>query len=360
MKKVYPDYKKTGVAWIEESLKGRQKKIYEDYMDLLRSSITSRAIEDYRIYFLQFIDIIEKPLDKLKSEDFIKVWAVINQDPTRTIFTKNKIKNTIKRFGRWYYKTDFEIRDTLETLKAKNQLVNEEKLNKSTLLTEKQILRLIKSCKNWKERAMFILAYESAARPKELRLAKWKQVDWDSKTINLFSTKTSKAREVPLNESITHLKRWFQEWEFENPKEEDYIFPSPFDRTKPVIDWTWRNYFNQIARRANIKLNPYLLRHSRITELREKGIDEADRKLFAGHSRNSRMQSVYTHISSKGMIKNIISKVYHVEELTPSDVSKYKKALLINLELLQAHREGASINKIQKLEEQAFKILTTL
>lgn len=354
MKTTYPDYKKKGVDGIEKNLSKKDKKIFEDYLVFASSTAGKRKLADYRLYFLQFIDIMEKPLDKLKPEDIIAFAKLLNHDETRSAFTKNNIKMIVKRFLRNFYDGDLKMEKALKSLKASSQLINEQRVNKNTLLKDEEIEAMVRSAENWKLRACFVTAYESACRPVELRTARWKQIDWDKKTITLYSGKTKKARTVPLNEAITHLKRWEQEFSYPNVSIEDYIFPSNTDRNKPVIECTFRYWIEELGRKAGIKrtVNPYLLRHSRITELKTKGVDDMDRKIFSGHSLKSKMQSVYVHMDDADMIKSVISKVFHVEEMP----EKKKHALEEKIDLLtKQNRELAE--GLAKMGSEIWKAL---
>ena len=110
MKSTYPSYREKGTAFILERLKGKQKKIYEDYIAFLKGKGCgeNRIYRIYRPHFLAFIDIIEKPLHKLKPSDLISFWGLVN-DSDREVNTKNHIKHTVKRFAKRYYKRDIDM-----------------------------------------------------------------------------------------------------------------------------------------------------------------------------------------------------------------------------------------------------------
>ncbi len=330
MKSSYPNYSKTGTMFVYDKLKGKQKKIYEDYMTEISSAGSGKA-RIYKIYrpnFLAFIDIIEKPLDKLKPEDIKKYWALVN-DSDREVHTKNHAKHTVKRFLKWYYKKDIDMRDILDELKLKNHVVNRKKINKNNLLTEKEIERMLKACKTPREKAQFVVEYMLALRPHELRLAKWKQIDFDNKTFHIYSSKTNSNRELPLNEDcIVYLKNWKNY--SENIEGEDYIFYSPVNKEEPISVWSFCYVIKELSRRAKIKkyVYPYLLRHTRLTELKIRfNVDTADRLKFGGHSANSKMDAVYNSMDDKDMQNNIISRVYKFEELSPEDKVEFEKEI---------------------------------
>ncbi|MFH1802801.1 MAG: tyrosine-type recombinase/integrase [archaeon] len=321
MKKSYPSYKdRVTVALVERGLPDDQKRIVDDYCAFLSTTAGAGKVADYRRYMIQFYDIMEKPLNKLTPQEVIKFASLVNLDETRETNTKNAIKVTVKRFIKWFYDSDFEMLKTLDKLNQKFVLVNEKRINKGVLLTEKEIEKLLRTADSLKLKAQIITLYESACRPQELRTARWGALDWDRKTISFYANKTKKARTIPLDESIIHLKRWRQEFMFSDVTDNDYIFPSPRDRSKPIGRFEFTYWIRSLGKKAKINrpVYPYLLRHTRLTELHNKyKLQDQVHKKFAGHSPKSDMTGVYVAMDNEDMVQSVISQVYHVEELTP-------------------------------------------
>ncbi len=330
MKKTYPSYEKKGTDFIKEGLKGNQKKIYENYMIHLSSEGAGKntIYRKYKPFFLQFIDIIEKPLDKLEPQDMKDFWALVNEDDTREVNTKNGIKTSVKRFLKWYYEDDLKMIKLMDKLKLKHQIVNEKRLNKNALLTDKQIEDMKRVPCSIRDKCQFVTQLLSASRPHELRNAKWGAVDFDKKTIHLYASKTGKAREIPIGDAIVYLKRWKQEFSYPDVSDDDYIFPNPTYRNNPIGHWTFGVVIKNIAKKAGIKkpVYSYILRHTFLHNLKQKyKVDDQLHKLFAGHSANSKMTAVYTHMDSTDMINEIQSKVYELKEISPEEEHELKK-----------------------------------
>jgi integrase/recombinase XerD len=322
MLKSYPKYERGSTKKLRDSLDKKTKKIFDDYMSFLSMSAGKRKMIDYDMYFLQFVDIMKpKKISNLKPQDFVDFWALVNQDDSREVFTKNTIKVTAKRFLKWYYSDNIKMYKVLDKLKLKSQVVNGKKINKQNLITEDEIRRMLRATHSIRDKAQLVTQYNTASRPSELRLAKWKDVDWDKKTIHIFSSKTDKPRELPLGNAVDHLKRWHIEFSFEDVQEDDYIFPSIQDRSKPMHDWTFRYNIQKLGEKAGIKrnFNPYMLRHGRLTEIYKKGVTDQFHKLFAGHSTNSKMTGVYVQMDDEDMIKSVIDKVYKIQELSDGE-----------------------------------------
>lgn len=348
MKIEYPNYrllakKGKGTDFLEEQLSKKDKKIFDDYMAYLVSKGAGKQkMVDYRMYFLQFRDIIEKPLDKLTPKDIIAFWGLVNQDQARQIPTKNSIKIAVKRFVKWYYTDNLKMRDCVEDLKLKHQIVNEQKINKQNLITPEELELLLRSADTIRLKCFVSLLYESAGRPHEIRTAKWGAVNWNDETITLYASKTRKARTLPIKNSIAHLRRWFKENTFSDLTDKDYIFCSPYDRNEPIGKFQVGYWLRGLGKKAGIQrpIYAYLFRHSRITELKTKGIDDLDRKKFAGHSLNSKMQGVYVSMDNDDMVRSILDKIYNAEELTTEQKHEYEK----RIEELEAHNKKLEQN----------------
>jgi len=333
MKKLIPSYKdRVRLHLVERDMSPKQKKIVDDFTAYLGTTAGKNKVADYRRYLLQAYDVIEKPLDKLKPQDIIDFSAVVNMDETRETNTKNCLKYALKRFIKWYYEEDIRMNKE-KVLKALNQkftYVNEKKINKGTLLTEEEIEKILRTADSMKLKAQLILLFETACRPHEIRTAKWNSIDWKNKRINVYASKTKKARTLPLNESIVHLKRWRQEFLFPNVSDDDFIFPSPFNREKPISAFEFGYWIRGVGKKAKLNrpLTAYLIRHSRLTELHNKyGVQGLEHKKFAGHSPSSSMTGVYVAMDDEDMIDSIVKKVYHVEEIEPEKREEFERKI---------------------------------
>lgn len=329
MKKNYPKYRDRITTYlIEKNMSEKQKKILNDYLSFLSTTAGKGKVLDYRRYMLQFYDIVEKDLDKLEPQDIIDFASLLNQDDTRETNTKNVIKVAVKRFVKWFYSDNAKMMNVLNKLNQKYILVNEEKINKGTLLKPEEIELLLRTAESLKLKSIIVTLNETACRPHELRTAKFRQIDWKRKILNVYASKTKKSRPIPLNESIIHLKRWKQEYQYPNVSEDDYIYPSPQDRNKPIGSFEFGYWIRTLGKKAGIKrpVYCYLFRHSRLTELHNKyKLQDQVHKKFAGHSPKSDMTGVYVNLDNDDMIQSVVSQVYHVEEISPENKLELEK-----------------------------------
>lgn len=349
MKKNYPDYRDRIVMHeVVKAVPKEQMQIIDDFMNHLGTTAGYGKIKDYRRYFIQFYDVVEKPLSELTPQDIVNFSALVNQDQRLGNTTKNTIKNIIKRFIDWKYSEDFGMNKVKKNLRAKFMLVNQEKINKGNLIKPEEIELLLRCANSTKVKAQLITLYETACRPHELRGAKWCDIDWSGKLISVYATKTSKARQLPIREALVHLKRWKEEFQYPDVKENDFIFPSPLDRTKPIGRSEFTYWITSLGKKAGIsrRIYPYLIRHTRLTELYKKGVPDQIHKLFAGHSKKSDMTGVYVSMDNEDMIQSVVSKVYHVEELP------LEKKLELELKISEQQKVIDSIPELIQQELQ--------
>lgn len=355
MKTKYPKYERGSTKRMKAQLKGEDKKVFQDYINFLSQTAGKRKMIDYEMYFLQFIDIMKpKKVYALEPQDFINFWALVNHDETREVNTKNGIKRTVKRFLEEFYQDNAKMLRTSKKLKLKHQLVNKKKINKESLVSDDELARMLKSTSSIMLKAQLKTLYNSALRPEELRLAKWKAIDWDKKTIRVLSNKTGEPREIPLGDAANHLRRWFKEFCYDDVSDEDYIFPSPRNRNQPYQEWGFRYNVIKMGKYAGIKrtIYPYLLRHTRLNFLRSKGVDTKTRSLFAGHSPKM-ADGVYNHMDNEDMIGEIENKIYNVEELTEDKQHELEK----EIEQMKQQNEKLYLNHLKlqdKIMDMAF------
>lgn len=324
MKKSYPNYRtKGGVEFINLMLKPKDKKVFNDFLDYCRITAGESKIRNIRMIMLQIYDVMERPYYSISLSDLRKFLAVLNQSDKLTE-TQNDIKKTLKRFLKWYYKNWNERFEELRDIRTKDGM-NHKKLNPSAILKKEEIEKLIRSAESLRYKAMIMLMFESASRPEEILKLRWSDLDLNKGEVKLHSSKTGSVRVNPIQESIIHLERYKQEYPFSDVKANDFVFPSPNDRNKQVTHSAIYDYLKIIGLRALGKhIYPYLLRHTRLTEIHKLLPTQVACK-FAGHS--PEMAKRYTHLSNDDVREAMLEKIYHIEELTKEGKDKLEMKL---------------------------------
>jgi len=350
--KEYPTFKRGEAQDFFKKLPSNEKGLIENFIEYV--SITSKSnkrLENNKRSLIAFRKIIKKPLDKTTLEDLRKFLALLNNSG-RTQATRNELKHTIKRFLKWKFKDWSKRFEDLSDIKLVMR-INEEKINADTLVTKKEVEAIMKEEPKLFWKTFFISLYESGLRPKELRTLIWKNIKFnvdkdDISEINVFATKTHRARTVYVREATFYLKK------LKEQSENELVFPAPRDKTKSVSKELPAMWLGRISQKVlGRRIYPYILRHSRATELyTNAGIPDKTVQKFLGHSKS--MADVYTHLSNKD-VKDAVSKtIYKTEDLPPEkkyqlekDVEQHRMEILELKETIEDMKNfGAVANNL--------------
>jgi len=336
MKKEFPRYdkklkRKNGKVIsqfnkIEKELSPKNRKIINEFLEYCKINSKSEIARKARQRkILQIYDIMEKSLSSITLKDLRGFLVVVNNSSLLPS-TQNDVKSILKRFLRWYYKNWSEKFDDFRDIKMKDER-NHEKINSSSMLTEKEIEMLIRCAESLRHKALIMLMFESGGRPEEILKLKWEDIDFENKRVKLYSIKTQRTRVNELKEAIIHLERYQQEYPFPEVKNDDFIFPSPRNRNKRITSSAFAMYLSNLGKNANIKKRvwPYLLRHTRLSPLIQDLSPKAYEK-FAGHALDTGMY-YYGHLSESKLSAEILKKVYHIEEPTPKQKHKLQQQI---------------------------------
>ena len=179
-------------------------------------------------------------------------------------------------------------------------------------------------------------------------------VKGDISEISIYATKTKKSRAVYVKEATKFLQKLRDEQEKTDNKSE-IIFHSPVDKNKSLTKSALALWLNALSLKAlGRKIHPYVVRHSRATELyrlaKQNKIAKDVAIDFMGHSED--MSKVYTHLN-KEEIKQILTSVYNFE-----DIPKEKKHQLEReVELLKERMK--ELEKKRKSSDELINKLTS-
>jgi integrase len=338
MRTEYPEYKRGELDKVFLALNPKDKQTIEEFISYCGIGAGKNKLSDIKRSIIQFRDIIQKPFDKIELKDLRDFLGILNKS-NREKYTQNGIKVHIKKFLRWKFK-DWSARfDELKDIRQVKAF-NEEKINSNTLLKKEDIEKIMKAENSIFWKAFFITLYESGLRPIELRNLKWKNinfnVDGDISELNIFATKTSKARAVYVKEATFYLLKLKEETISE------LCFPSPRDKNRPVVKSALANWLHKISKKAiGREIYPYILRHSRATEL-YKNMPSKVAEKFMGHGTD--MSDLYTHLNNDDVKEAMGKIVYKLEELPPEKKTELEKQVKILKQLL--------VQLQQKVEDQ--------
>ncbi len=146
-----------------------------------------------------------------------------------------------------------------------------------------------------------VLALNTAMRRNEIRMLRWRQVDWERRTLTVGSSKTDAGagRLIPLNATaLESLLRWTSR--FPNGEPDHYVFPwcenRRVDPSRPTKGW--RTAWRHALKRTGFHCRFHDLRVTCITKLSESQASDMTIMAIAGHV-SRRMLEHYSRIRTE-------------------------------------------------------------
>ena len=164
------------------------------------------------------------------------------------------------------------------------------------VLTETEVLSVLKSLENIKHKAIIGTIYSSGLRRSELINLRKQDIVFENRILNIRASKGKKDRITVLSDSLAIVLKKYLEmhkpnyWLFEGPNRKQYSATS----ISKILD--------RAAQKAGIemKVTPHMLRHSFATHLLEQGIDIRYIQTILGHE-STKTTEIYTHVSKKSL-----------------------------------------------------------
>ena len=264
---------------------------------LMLQRYSESTVRTYRQSFNQFLMQLKKPLTDLTRDDigYYLLSQIRNQKWSES--TQNIFINTLV----FYFGKVARQKVDLSNLRPREpkQLPN--------VLSENEVVALLKSIDNLKHKTILMLIYSAGLRLGELISLRKDDLHKDRNRIYIKAGKGKKDRYSILSQKmITQIQIYLKDhqpvyWLFEGPLGEPYSARS----------------VQAILRKAVVKakVNPFAtvhtLRHSFATHLLERGTDIRYIQNLLGHN-SVKTTEIYTHITQKGG-DQIVSPLDHLE-----------------------------------------------
>lgn len=284
-------------------ISARNKKLIFEF----RNHITSKGLSPVRA--IQYMErlrqialAVGKDLDKFGQKDVEKAMAWVNS-PDRnngkaySPATVNCFITTFKVYHRYLNSVDSTepAPKLVRWLKPKRQ---ETKLKREDLLTSEDIKKMINHASHLRDKALIGIAYDTGARPGELRSVRIKDIIRNTYGYKLIVRGKTGRRSVFIVTSEKLLTDWLNQHPHKDDPEAPIFCNLKRNTTNPITDTYISHLFKNVAKRASIDkpVTPYLFRHSRLTYLTVKKVPEATIRKFAGHSPTSKALATYQHL----------------------------------------------------------------
>jgi site-specific recombinase XerD len=257
---------------------------------LMLKRYSRRTIKSYKNCFRQFIrhynDLKPSQITRRQINDFL---LILVKERGLSISHQSQMMSAIKMFYSSVIAQEDKVKDLFQPKKA-------QRLPK--VLTEEEVVALLRAVDNPKHRSLLMLIYSAGLRLGEAIGLRLTDLQPDKNRLFIRSGKGNKDRCTLLSDKAwQHLKEYLQiycpiEWVFEGPN------------GGPYSERSVQEIFTRAKQRSRI--NPeatvHTLRHSFATHLLEKGVDLRYIQELLGHA-SSKTTEIYAHITKKGWDK---------------------------------------------------------
>ena len=240
-------------------------------------------------------------IDIYKGIDLVKNGTQKGPGDASEPYSKNFVYDTVtivKPFYVWMIEAGYsplKEKDILALKRPKRDLMTK---TVADILTEEEIKKMVQSCESVRDRAILMLLYDGGFRIGELGKLTWGQISIDSYGVVInVDEKTGKPRYVRLLAATPYLAKWKDDYPFE-PVGNNLVFVT--HRKMALAYNAIYRQIKRIAERAGIQKNvhPHIFRHTRITNMIEKGIPYSVIKSMMWGSLTTDMFASYAHLSN--------------------------------------------------------------
>lgn len=248
--------------------------------------------------------LMNTDFDIASKKDIERLLITVNKK-TLSEATRHDYKVTLKKFYKWLYKgNEPELTKWFTT-----NIKNKDKKLPEDMLTEEEIMKMINTAPNTRDKAIIGLLWDIGARIGEVGTLKIKHVKFDEYGAVILVNGKTGPRRVRAVWSVSYLMNWLEE----HPERDNSEAPLWFNfssRKKGLESMRYdaiRMQLQRIAEAAGIKkrIHTHLFRHSRATYMANH-LTEAQMNMHFGWVQGSDMPSIYVHLSGRDVDQAIL------------------------------------------------------
>lgn len=261
--------------------------------------LSESTVRTYYIHILDFMIFVHgKDLTKVSNRDVELFIEQVCVPRKYSISTHRQVISSIKQMIQFYPGSAIEEPGLQRPLPSKFL---------PTVLSQEEVVDLLRNTRNLKHRAILALIYSSGLRIGELLHLRLQDIDLDRHQVVIRNGKNRKDRYVILARSFGPLLQNY----LMTYRPKTYFVEGKHTGT-PYTASSIRSFLGRSCRLAGIqkKVTPHTLRHSYATHLLEQGVDLRYIQVLLGHARPETTM-IYTHVTKKDML-NIESPLDHL------------------------------------------------
>jgi len=361
---------------ISRSLDLYMKKIKESNLsevdkkdiEAFHNEVFARGLTKSRaLFYIQKIWVLTKMKAKdfrdLNKTDMKDLITKIETNDCYTAWTKAGYKITLRKFYQFLRGYEWNSKKYPKEVDWFSLTVKKKDRKLPTILTEEEVLNLIKNANNLRDKALISVLYEGGFRVGELLNVKIKDVSFNEYGSKMVVSGKTGGRIILLVSSRLFLNEWL-EYHPNKDDPEGYLWASFATKNKGErLGYQYvRKMLKGISRKSGIKkrIYPHLFRHSRATHLATK-LTESQMKQYFGWEQDSKMTGVYIHLSGKQLddsileIHGLINKEKKKEQLDPIKCERCGFVNDIGIEFCKQCNLPLTTSAIIKIQEEQKK-----
>lgn len=283
-----PELKKIKV---DRKLSKENREVLDSFIKYLEGRRYSQStIETYSIFIGDFLKYLKEKSIKATTNRDVELFIEDVFIPRKySISTHRQFISSIKLFK--VFHPDCDIEEVNLTMPRKDRHL-------PTVLSQQEVLEILRCTKNLKHRAILALLYSCGLRIGELINLELRHIDIQRNQLAVKNSKGRKDRYVKMADSLAPLIRNY----VQTYKPKVY-----FAEGKPNEKYTAssvRAFLKRSCQLAQINKNvtPHTLRHSYATHLLEGGTDIRLIQTLLGHNKPETTM-IYTHVSKSSLDK---------------------------------------------------------
>ncbi len=284
----------------EKAIASSNKKVVIEFVNFMRAKGLKAATIHKNLYCLvSYLKILGKK-DALTAtrEDVESALAVLDSSKYATA-TKRNVKITLKVFYKHFLGEDMYYPKQVAWIKASK--ANDKKLMPRDILSEEEILKMLESATNLRDKAIIALLFDSGIRVGELLNMTIADVDLNSNPAHIAVNGKTGIRQIPIMFSVPYMAQYLNSIKKKAPS--DYLWETvgTWANKKKRIDHSGvSKMLKEVAFKAGIqkRIYPHLFRHSRASYYANK-LTEQQLKAFFGWTGGSQMAATYVHLSGR-------------------------------------------------------------
>jgi len=163
-------------------------------------------------------------------------------------------------------------------------------------MTMKEIERVLSKCTTLLEKMVVTVLFDTAVRINELLSLELSDIDREQMTISVVR-KGGRRQEVNISEkALTVLDRWIEERNSESKR----VFMD-------LDYWTIWDIVRRLGKRAKVKINPHVFRHTRAIQMLMSGADMHTVQNHLGHTNIATTINIYSRFRAAELKERIPS-----------------------------------------------------